>query len=49
MKTVWIVLVVAAGLALLAFIRYLFMSKAKKVFLRQQLKALPSMLPRYFV
>jgi len=49
MKTVWIVLMVVAGLALLGFIRYLFMSKARKVFLRQQLKALPYMLPRYFV
>jgi hypothetical protein len=49
MKIVWIVLLVVAGLALLGFVRYLFMSKAKKIFLRQQLKALPHMLPRYFV
>jgi hypothetical protein len=49
MKIVRVILLVGAGLALMGFIRYLFMSKAKKVFLKQQLKALPEMLPRYFV
>jgi hypothetical protein len=49
MKTLVIILVVFAGLFVLGWLRYLLMSKAKKVFLKQQIKALPHMLPRYFV
>jgi len=49
MKIALIILAVIAGLFLLGWFRYLLMSKAKKVFLKQQIKALPHMLPRYFV
>ncbi len=49
MKVSLIILAVIVGLALLGIVRYLLMSRAQKVFFRQQLKALPHMLPRYFV
>ncbi len=49
MKIAVIILAVIAGFFLLGWLRYLLMSKAKKVFLVQQIKALPHMLPRYFV
>jgi hypothetical protein len=49
MKTLLIILAVIAGLLLIGWLRYLLLSKPKKVFLKQQLKALPHMLPRYFV
>jgi hypothetical protein len=49
MKIVLIVLAVIVGLLLLGWIGYLLMSKPKKIFFKQQIKALPHMLPRYFV
>ncbi len=49
MKIFWIICIVVAGLMVLGFLRYLLMSKAQKVFFKQQMKALPHMLPRYFV
>jgi hypothetical protein len=49
MKIVLIILAVIVGLFVLGWIRYLLMSKAQKVFFKQQMKALPHMLPRYFV
>ena len=49
MKILLIILAVIAGLLLLGWIRYLLMSKPKKAFLKQQIKAMPHMLPRYFV
>ena len=49
MRITLIILAVIVGLFLVGWIRYLLMSKSKKVFLRQQLKALPHMLPRYSV
>jgi hypothetical protein len=49
MKTVLIILAVIVGLFLAGWLRYQLMSKAQRIFLEQQLKALPHMLPRYFV
>jgi hypothetical protein len=49
MKVLLIVLAAIAALLLLGVLRYLLMSKAQKIFFKQQLKALPHMLPRYFV
>ncbi len=49
MKVLLIIVAVIVGLGLLGWLRYLLMSKPKKIFLRQQIKALPSMLPRYYV
>jgi hypothetical protein len=49
MRILVIILAVIVGLFILGWLRYLLMSKAKKVFLKQQIKALPHMLPRYFV
>jgi hypothetical protein len=49
MKIALIILAVIAGLLLLGWFRYLLMSKPKKVFFRQQVKALPHMVTRYFV
>jgi hypothetical protein len=49
MKIALIILAVIVGLFLVGWLRYLLMSKPKKIFLKQQLKALPHMLPRYFV
>ncbi len=49
MKVLLIILAVIVGICLLGIIRYLFMSKPQKIFFKQQLKALPHMLPRYFV
>jgi hypothetical protein len=49
MKILLIILAVIAGLLLVGWLRYLLMNKPKKVFLKQQLKALPHMIPRYFV
>jgi len=48
-KTLLIILAVVAGLTVLGWLRYLLMGKSKKAFLKQQIKALPYMLPRYFV
>ncbi len=49
MKTLIVILAVAVGLCILCALFYLLMSKPKKIFFKQQLKALPHMLPRYFV
>ncbi len=49
MKILLIILAVIVGLVLLGGIRYLLMSRPRKIFFKQQLKALPHMLPRYFV
>lgn len=49
MKILLIIVAVIAGVLLLGWIGYLLMSKPKKVFLKQQIRALPYMLPRYFV
>lgn len=49
MKILLIIVAVIVGLFLLGWLRYLLMSKAKRVFLKQQIRALPHMLPRYFV
>ncbi|MBN2225599.1 MAG: hypothetical protein JW765_13080 [Deltaproteobacteria bacterium] len=49
MKIVLIILAVFVGLFLLGWLGYLLMSKPKKVFFSQQVKALPHMLTRYFV
>jgi hypothetical protein len=49
MKILLIILAVIAGLLIPGWVGYLLMSKPKKVFLKQQIMALPHMLPRYFV
>lgn len=49
MKILLIIVAVIAGIVVLGWLGYLLMSKPKKVFLRQQIKAMPHMLPRYFV
>ena len=49
MKVLLIIVAVIVGLLLLGGLRYLLMSRPQKIFFKQQLKALPHMLPRYFV
>jgi len=49
MNIVLFILAVISGLLTLGWINYLLMSKPKKVFFKQQIKALPHMLLRYFV
>jgi hypothetical protein len=49
MKTLIIILAVVVGLCVLCALFYQLMNKPKKIFFKQQIKALPHMLPRYFV
>lgn len=49
MKALLIVICVFLGLFLLSWIRWHFTSESRRVFIREQLKDLRHLLPRYYV